>query len=288
MTGVPVSPRRVFGVVLAAGPAAGDATWVCRGHPGEAGIRLESVETLARLPGGASEPEAAYRALVGKILDAPRSAWGLDFAFGVPVADVDAEARSSGRARAGWKEALRRAAARAQPVAPGAPDRRQTDEDRGLSGPLSPERRERTLAGMGEVLARLHGQGAVAVLPLDPLPALPEGTPPAMVARAPSTYLLEVAPGCTLADLRRVDPTVVDKSGAIPGDPDAREQVVRGLVRAEWLRPVPRALRRQAAAEEGSLAAVLAAVGAWRGYRGGDHGSLHHHPRYGIEGHVYC
>lgn len=291
MIGVPVSPRRVFGVALAAGMDAGDRTWVCRAHPGSEGIRLESVERLARLPGGASESQAAYRTLVGKILEAPRSAWGLDFAFGLPLAGADAPTSpAAGQVSARWRADLADMASRAvdglQPE--GTAARRQTDADRGLTAPLADDRGALTRAGMGAVLHRLHGQAGIVVLPFDPLPVLPAGTPPAMVARAPSTYVLEVSPACTLREL------AMDTNAPPPGGDagvdgaEGREAVVRALTRAGWVRPVPRALRRHAAEDERALSAVLAAVGAWRGYRTVDHGALHRHVRFGVEGYVYC
>jgi len=111
MNGVPVAPRRVFGVTLAAGDDCGDRTWVCRAHPGSGGIRVESVVPLSRLPGGEVDPGGACSSLVAKVMEAPRSAWGFDFAFGLGE-DGD--------------DGLRR-----------------TDRERGLPGPLS-EPREAT------------------------------------------------------------------------------------------------------------------------------------------------
>lgn len=292
MIGVPIAPRRVFGVALAVGEGAGDDTWVCRAHPGEGGIRLESIEPLAVLPGGASEPEAAYHALVGKVLDAPRSAWGFDFAFGLPVAGSEAdEGPSAGRARDGWRAGIARVLDESleRLVAAAGTERRQTDVDRELPGPLAAERRAATHAGMRGVLSRLHGQPGVLVLPIDPLPAIPEGTPPAMIARTPSTYVLEVSPVCTLRDLAaRIDEPPAAGAAALPSEPRDREDIVRALMRAEWVRPVPRALRQRAGSDVRALRAVLAAVGVWRGTRTADHGALHHHSRYGLEGHVYC
>lgn len=286
MPGVPISPRRVFGVSLSAGPRAGEATWVCRGHPGDAGLRIESVDPLAELPGGGVESREACRAIVGKVLEAPRSAWGFDFAFGLPATADGDEAPGPAPSLALWKaglEAVTGAGGVGDLEGRDAP--RRTDRERGLPAPLSAARSDATFEGIRGVLAPLHGKEGVAVLPIDPLPLLPDGTPPAMRARAPSTYLLESAPASVLGSLPA---GTVEPVGEIPAEPGGRQAVIRDLVKAAWLRPVPRAIRERASESAAGLAAVLVAVGAWRGYRREDHGELCRDRDYGAEGYIYC
>jgi hypothetical protein len=254
MTAIAVAPRRTFGVHLADGPDSGLRTWVCRAHPGAAGIRLEGVDPIAELPGGAADSEVASRALVTKILEAQRSAWGFDFAFGLPLG------------AAGGRDT--------------AADR-QTDRERGLPGPLTVGRAEATRRGMREIVGPLWGNPAVVVLPFDPLPVLAPGTPPAMAARAASIYLLEVSPACLLGE-------IVGAPTLAPEAVEDRARMVRCLVDRGWLRPASRALRQRAAERPESLAAVAAAVAAWRGTRRNDHGLLAANPAYRAEGYVYC
>ena len=89
MSPVPVSPRRVFGVEFSGARDAGRHIWICRAHPGNNGIRVESIDPLSELPGGVIEREVALQALVQKVTESSRSAWGLDFSFGLPKAVLD-------------------------------------------------------------------------------------------------------------------------------------------------------------------------------------------------------
>ena len=108
MTGVPVSPRRVFGVDFSGANDAGRHIWICRAHPGSDGIRVASVDPLMDLPGGARGREEALRSLVQKVLEAPRSAWGFDFPFALPMEVLTALASEEA---GGWDAQLRAVAA---------------------------------------------------------------------------------------------------------------------------------------------------------------------------------
>jgi len=137
------------------------------------------------------------------------------------------------------------------------------------------------------VLVPARAQGRVAVLPLDALPLLPEGTPPLMRSRAPSIYVLQVDPGRLLGDLRAATGNAL---GTEITSAEARRSRLRELVAAGQLRPLVRALRNSIADLEAGSAftAVLAAIAAWRGYRIHDHDRLHMDPRHGNEGFSYC
>lgn len=278
MTGVPVSPRRVYGVALAFTAEAGSATWVCRATPGPDGIRVEAVETLAAMPGGAVPREAAYRVLVAKMLEVPRSAWGVAGPFSAPPSG-ECEPPVPTSASAHWLNLLELAAGtegveqfvqRASAVAELTDAVRAEQLYRVARGILSPARR----------------QGGVAVLPFDPVPLLPPGTPAAMLARAPSIYLLEVAPGRLLAALEAEGRIVGGHAGA---DERGREGLLRALTAAGQIRPLARRLRVEVAGAGGGGAfdAVLAAIAAWRGYATQDHGRLHVDPAAGHAGWVY-
>lgn len=248
MLGVSPAPRRVFGVHVAGTAAAHHDIWVCRAHPGSEGIRVESIERLADLPGGAADPPGAGRSLVGKIREAPRSAWGFDAAFG--AAD---DAR-----------ALRR-----------------TESER--SAPAS---RTEAREWMREnILQPLAATEQVCALPLDSPPLITAGMPAGMVARAASTYLLEVD-GDALA--RALGAEGVELAH---GDDVERKTSLRTLAAHGAVRPMARALRQKLIDTEtaaGARAALYCAVAAWRGYRTYDHAALHADADFAREGFIYC
>lgn len=273
MAGLPVAPRRVFGIALDTRAEAGLYTWVCRGTPGADGLRVESVDRLAELPGGCAGRADSYRVLLAKILEAPRSVWGLDFPFGVARAEVGASAppHEANPWREGWVADLRRTAdgkaAAAELAVP-----RRTERDHGLLARAGESRR----IGVTGVLLPLLAHPSVAVLPFDALPYLAPASPPPMAARLPSIFVVEVAPSALLGAV-----------GVAPGD---GASVLRALVAAQLVRPLPRALRRRVAqsADGRGLDAVLAAVAAWRASRRDDLSALTRDPYYGREGYVFC
>jgi len=297
MSPVPVSPRRVFGVDFSAALDAGEHIWVCRAHPGDRGVRIESVEPLCGLPGGAVPRDDALRALVGKVTESPRSAWGFDFSFGLPAAVLDEIAPGVATyaaqldlvAQFGDAEVLRErcAAAHQREL------RRQTDDE--ATTPFSPYNLriyKQTFHGMVDVLRPLRGRPEVAVLPFDPLPAaaasagdrLPFNR--AAGGRAPHVYVMEVCPASVLVALGL---STQGYKGADSHAAAKRHAIFGHLAGAGLVRPAPRALRHRIIEQSGgdALDAVLAAVGAWRGYRDQDHDLLRRDPMYGREGFVY-
>jgi len=249
---VSIAPRRVFGVHV---DGLGEGThdiWVCRAHPGSDGIRIESIERLVDLPGGAADAAGAARTLVGKIREAPRSAWGFDAPYGTVV---EGSAPEGGRRRTEIERGVEVA-----PAATG--DWMQTQ----ILGPL----------------AKIP---QVCVLPQEAPPLVVAGMPQAMSAGTASTYLLEVAPAALVRELR-ADGLELPAAGAGERARGLRELSAHGLVR-----PMSRVLRERAAADAsaaGGLAALYCALAAWRGYRGYDHAALHLDADYAREGFIYC
>ena len=301
MTPVPVSPRRVFGVDFSAAKDAGSRTWVCRGHPGADGVRIESVDPIDALPGGATAREEAFRALVQKIVESPRSAWGLDFCFGLP--QPVAMGIGTGAAPTELNVSLENVAAcsdadefrrRCADAADGAELRRRTDDE--AATPFSPYNLriyKQTFHGMTSVLKPLRSRNEIAVLPFDRLPEMADSSGRrlpfhhAASGRAPHIYLMEVCPASVLKALEYPD------KGYKRADERSRRQrleLLQRLVRDGLVRPVARQLRDRITddANGDALDAVLAAVGAWRGYRGVDHSVLHANPLYAAEGFVYA
>ncbi len=279
MLGVSVLPRRVYGVSLGFGEEAGRDSWVCRATPGADGIRIESVASIATMPGGATRRDDAYRVLTAKLLEVPRSAWGIDAPFSSPLRKPREAPVATGISEH-WLTLLS-AAMEADSLDEFLASSVVADRagDRG--------RLERLYRVARGVLAPARAQGPVAVLPFDPLPLLPAGTPPAMLARAPSIYVLEVLPSRLLEVLERETGGPVNGSSRAP---EGRETLLRLLHSGGQIRPMARKLRAQIVESDGGRAfdAVLAAVAAWRGYRTHDHSRLHADPRTGHEGHVYC
>ncbi len=298
MSPVPVGPRRVFGVDFSAARDAGSHIWICRAHPGSDGIRVESVDPLSELPGGAVDREVALPALVQKVTESPRSAWGFDFSFGLPQAILGALAPGVSRygdqlgVVAGFAQAdtLR---AQCIGVSPDAELRRRTDDE--ASTPFSPYNLriyKQTFHGLTEVVRPLHARPEVAVLPFDALPQA--GVQPgerlpfnrAASGTVPHIYLLEVCPASVLAKLGY--PTRGYKGGSEPAT-ETRQGILSRLIDDGLVRPMSRAQRNRVIDDEegDALDAVLAAVGAWRGTRDYDHAALRADPMYGLEGFVY-
>jgi len=298
MSPVPVSPRRVFGVDFSAARDAGAHIWICRAHPGSDGVRIESLEPLSALPGGAVPRAEALRSLVQKIGESPRSAWGLDFSFALPaevtVGWVPAAAPHrqlvEAVAACGDPETLR---ARCRKAAPAAERRRKTDTE--ASTPFSPYNLriyKQTYYGIVEVIRPLRARPEVAVLPFDPLPQtgsdrharLPFNRPAG--GAVPHVYLMEVCPASVLAALDHPRAGYKGPSGKAA---DRRRAIITHLTGNGLVRPMPRSLRRRIVDDPrgDAVDAVLAAVGAWRGYRDYDHARLRVDPHYGVEGFVY-
>jgi len=225
--------------------------WVCRAHPGADGIRVESVERLADLPGGEADPAGAARSLVGKIRDAPRSAWGFDAPFGGVAGG------------SGHEGSLRR-----------------TEKERGVDVAAA-ETREWMQTQLLDPLAQTS---QVCVLPREALPLVVAGMPAAMTASVASTYLLEVAPDALVSVLRAEGLQLPDADDA------ERGHGLRELSAGGFVRPMARTLRGRVAAEAGAggLASLYCALAAWRGYRGYDHAALHLDAEYAREGFIYC
>ena len=300
MSPVPVSPRRVFGVDFSAARDAGSHIWVCRGHPGGDGVRIESLDPLDGLPGGATDRDAALQALVQKIVESPRSAWGIDFSFALPqpvVAALDPQALEAGfGALADLVAAFESAddfRQRCIEAGDGTELRRRTDDE--TATPFSPYNLriyKQTYHGISSVLRPLRSRREVAVLPFDPLPGAAEGPGErlpfhrAAPGRAPHVYVMEVCPASVLGAL---DYPREGYKGAAAEKTEQRKLLLGRLVDDGLVRPVERDLRRRVASDESgdALDAVLAAVGAWRGYRDYDHAALRSDPVYAAEGFVY-
>jgi hypothetical protein len=298
MKSVPVSPRRIFGVDFSAAGDAGDHIWVCRAHPGSEGVRVESVEPLSSLPGGAVPREEAFRALVQKIIESPRSAWGLGFSFALPLPVIAALAPAvkdhGGQIEIitsfGDPESMR---ARCMEATPGEERRRTTDSEASMPfSPYDPSVYRQTFYGISEVLRPLRARPEVAILPFDRLPDASVGGGDRLPfnrraqGTAPHIYVMEVRPAAVLA---RLEHSTSDYKGQETEQREGRRAIVARLTDDGVVRPMARSMRERIVADTAGDAvdALLAAVGAWRGIRDNDHAALAADPSYGVEGFVY-
>ena len=298
MSPVPVSPRRVFGVEFSGARDAGRHIWICRAHPGNNGIRVESIDPLSELPGGVIEREVALQALVQKVTESSRSAWGLDFSFGLPkaVLDVLAPGVSDYTDQLRVMVSLGKAGTlleQCTEVSPSVELRRRTDDE--TSTPFSPYNQrtyKQTFHGLTEVLRPLRSLPEVAVLPFDALPQTDRQSgdrlPFNRVASAdmPHIYVMEVCPASVLAKLGY--PTHGYR-GRSESESEARRGMLRRLIKDGLMRPMTRAQKGRVIENEhgAALDSIFAAVGAWRGTRDYDHAALRADPMYGLEGFVY-
>ena len=283
MPGLFPSPRRVYGVSLSASEGAGADSWLCRATPGVGGVRVESVDTLADIPGGAVARGPALRNLLARMAEVPRSAWGIDAPFGLPTEEQAAPAAQRPPA---WTALLERVAALQEygQLASLLPERsggatplRVTEQEGGLQPALAADALERTFVLLREFVIPLSRQRGIGLLPFDPLPVVARGTPPAMLAGVPTIWAFEVAPAriAEQVELARTD------------DADTRAECLRRLVQRQWLRPMARRLRERCGGEPGAFTATLAAVIAARTSRRQDHAAIRARPRVAIEGFAY-
>lgn len=259
---------------------------------------MESVDPLRQLPGGAVDLVPALQALVRKVIESPRSAWGFDFPFALPRAVAalgqsiptdDFNAGVAAVAACRTAEEFRR---RCMSASPGVELRRRTDRE--AATPFSPYNLrlfKQTFHGIVDVLQPLRGRSEVAVLPVDSLPAPAKpGERLAFNRRAtgsvPHVYLMEVCPASVL---RALGYPARGYKGASTDRAERRHAILQRLTADRFVRPAPRTLRSRIVEERNgdAIDAVLAAVGAWRGYRSYDHGKLRDVPEYATEGFVY-
>ena len=285
---------------------AGDRIWICRVHPGEHGVRVESVNALSELPGGFRQRRAALKSLISKVESSPRSAWGFDFAFGIPQAmlcDADREASAplqldSFSAAECWAARLRalevlgkpRGAAAAWVTAADDSHRcRHTESERGLEKPLNElSECQASYYGIVNLLEPLRRRDFVAILPMDLSPWRIPRVAPTTIGGEPHVYLLEVRPALVL---RVLDRNLPDDAflGSDSATFDLRRRLMRRLVEVELVRPIDRRSRHRLleAADGQAFGSLLCAVAAWRGYRNYDHAELAGERPYAIEGFIY-
>lgn len=279
----PDFPGGVCGVDFSGARLAGRTTWVARLEPtpgGAAPFALTALRSLERLC-GTPERGPALAHLVGLVAGSEGCLWGLGFPFGFPLEVAGAWPEQLELVDAWGDDAygLGLELVRRTEEAFGRKHlRRLTDLETGA--PHDPYHYRviyQTFFGMRDVLAPLLRAPGTAVLPFG-YPCLPGAR----------RTLVEACPAVTLRRLGLPHRTYKQPGG---GAPDRKRALARRAILAGLRAHVAfsehrrRVMMRDPGGD--ALDAVLAALGAARGFGEADHASLARHPRYGLEGKHY-
>lgn len=276
----------VYGVDFSGARMAGRTIWVARVEVGRRPrlVALDRLESLC----GTAERGPALAHLVRRVLESESALWGIDAPFGLPLELFPAGAP--------WGEHFALLDEYEDPYECGLECirrtkrmpkselrtrlhcRRQTDrETRAPFDAFHYRMIYQTFFGMRDVVRPLAAAPRTAVLPFQ-------------YAKLPTAHraLVESCPACVL------------KANALPhqnykqpkGGPLARKCVRARHTILEWLgarvelsEQFRRAIMRNPGGD--ALDAVLAAVGAWDGFRAADHAAIRRHDRYPREGRIY-
>lgn len=278
----------VYGVDFSGARMAGRTIWVARVEIGRR-LRVVALDRLEALCGTA-ERGPALAHLVGCVLESESALWGFDAPFGLPLELFPAGApwsehfalidRFGDDAYACGMECIRRTKRMPKSdLRTRLHCRRQTDrEARAPFDAFHYRMIYQTFFGMRDVVKPLAAAPRTAVLPFQ-------------YAKLPAARraLVESCPACVL------------KANALPhqnykqpkGGPLARKCLRTRYAILEWLSArvemcdtFRRAIMRNPGGD--ALDAVLAAVGAWDGFRAADHAAIRRHARYPREGRIYA
>lgn len=276
----------VFGVDFSGARMAGRNIWLARV---ELGLRprlvaLDRLEALC----GTAERAPCLAHLVARVLDSDSALWGFDTPFGLPMELF--------RAGAPWAEHFALLDEYEDPYDCGLECirrtkrmpksalrtrlhcRRQTDrEARAPFDAFHYRMIYQTFFGMRDVVRPLAAAPGTAVLPFQ-YAKLPRARRAAV----------ESCPACVLKANGLPHQNYKQPKG---GPLAAKRRRTRHII-LEWLSErvaVGDGFRRAMMRNPGgdALDAVLAAVGAWDGYRGADHAAIRRHPRYPTEGLIF-
>lgn len=293
-------PRTVFGVDFSGARLAGKNAWIARIElcepakssspskpPGLASppLKLIDLQPIERAAGDA-ERETVCRYLANTILESRSALWGMDFPFGLPVElglgdwpaqlrhvrDHDGDAKSYGRTLVEI----------ARGIGESIHIRRLSDQE--TKTPFDCYHYRiiyQTFHGMRDVLAPIAGQDETAVMPFES-----DAWPGA------SGIQRVVVEACPSSTLKRW--SLPHQNYKQPGKhpPDAARQKTRQAilkVLTQWVE-ISGHRRRVIMNNPGgdALDAVLAGVGAWQAWQRENHQRIADHPRYPVEGRVYC
>ncbi|TWU03736.1 DUF429 domain-containing protein [Neorhodopirellula pilleata] len=285
-------PRNVFGVDFSGARLAGKNAWIAElnviGDPGQTTsppLKLNDLRPLGRAAGD-DERDVVCRFLADSILASHDALWGMDFPFGLPIelglddwpSQLEHVRSHDGDAKSYGRDLVKTA----QLVGNAMHIRRLTDSE--TKTPFDCYHYRiiyQTFHGMRDVLARVAGQDATAVMPFE-----------AHAWRAKSPVRRVVVEACPSSTLKRW--SLPHQNYKQPGDqpPDAvRRRTRRAILKVlsssveisdhRW-----RVMMNNPGGD--AIDAVLAGVGAWQSWYRDDHSAIANHERYPIEGRVYC
>ena len=281
---VPFVPRIVVGVDFSGAKLAGKTAWLawCGVAGGGVPLKLLRLKRLGEVAGD-DERSAALAWLVREVLDSRAALWGFDFPFGLPI-------ELMGDVVPGQFDAVRAWDGGAYAFGLHCLDKARREHGRGHMRRLTDVEEKapfdayhyriiyQTFHGMRDVLAPLAAARRTAVLPLQY----------AKLGRA-ARVVVEACPSSTLKRLGLPHQNYKQPGGRLVDDlrRKTRRAIFAGL--RPWVDVSPH-LRRKAMRDPGgdALDAILAAVGAWRGWTLLDHAQVRRHPRYRREGLIFC
>lgn len=289
-------PKTVYGVDFSGAKLAGKNAWIAQLDVQNSlgleksvnpipPLKLVDLRPLGRAAGG-DERETVYSFLTGRILESRSALWGMDFPFGLPielalgqwpeqlqhVSQHDGDAKSYGRSLV----------ARAKEVGDSMHVRRASDLE--TKTPFDCYHYRiiyQTFHGMRDVLAPIAGQPATRVMPFEDQP---EG--------ADETIERVAVEACPSSTLKRWG--LPHQNYKQPGDqpPDERRRQTRRIILKKLATLVDASPHRRRVMMNNpggdAIDAVLAGVGAWQAWHREDHEAIAEHPRYRVEGRVYC
>ena len=285
-------PRSVFGVDFSGARLAGKNAWIAQmdviGNPGRSAtprLKLIELRPLERAAGDA-ERDVVCRYLGDSILSSHNALWGMDFPFGLPIelglgdwpAQLEHVRHHDGDAKSYGRDLVQTA----KRVGDSMHIRRLTDSE--TKTPFDCYHYRiiyQTFHGMRDVLARVADQYATAVMPFEchawhlksPVErVVVEACPSSTLKRWSLPHQNYKQPGNQPPDAvrRRTRRAIGKVLGSLVEISDHRRRVMMNNPGGD------------------ALDAVLAGVGAWQAWHRDDHTAIANHPRYPIEGRVYC
>ena len=272
--------ERVCGVDYSGAAASGKSAWIAECDVGPS-LALRRLASLGRLA-GSNDRDAVNEWLVEQITGSQKTAWAMDFPFGLPIElklggwqpqlrlirHFDGDAKALGR----------HLVERCQTLSGSMHIRRQTDVETATPFDCFHYRIiYQTFHGMRDVLAPLGRHGHVAVWPFQ------YGNVDA------DAVVMETCPSSVLKELKLPRRMYKQSGGRIPAAVHikTRQTILRGL--RPWVE-ISAYQRRIIMKDPGgdALDAVLAAVGGHQAFLHADHRRIAGDRRYPREGYVYC
>lgn len=247
-------------------------------------FRLAALSPLAKLA-ASDERDDVNRYLANRIASEPETFWGFDFPFGLPIeldlGDWRAQLGLVSGYRGNAQEFGRMLVQTTEQRLGSKHVRRSTDKE--TQTPFDCYHYRiiyQTFHGMRDVLAPIADHATVCVLPFQSEKLNTAKT---------NTVVVEACPSSTLKRLNLPYKNYKQSGNKPPEEKHTktRRQILKELTRHVDISPHRRRVIMSNPGGD-ALDAVLAAVGSWQGLVSTDHRIVAAHPRYPLEGRVYC